>query len=83
MYAVESPWPVPDQVAALPASTLVHYAEVRIVLETAPWSGAPYHAQLPDGPMRTLPFGSHGLLVYLILEHQRRVAIVRVHWGGS
>lgn len=60
MYrVVDDDW-VAEQVAALPAEALSGYAEVRTLLEVAPWSGSPYRKEKPDGPMRTLTFGSSG-----------------------
>ena len=54
------------------------------VLETAPWGGEAYDRQRPDGNMRTYLFGRHnqGMAIYLILDDQRRVVILRVVWAG-
>ncbi|MFL6148055.1 MAG: hypothetical protein ACJ72I_11275 [Pseudonocardiaceae bacterium] len=71
-----------EQVAALPAEALPAYAEAQTLLEVAPWSGSPYRKEKPDGPMRTLPFGSSGGVVYLILEQQREVHLLLVQWIG-
>ncbi len=43
MYTVETDGQAKHQVDALPAEALTAYAELRVVLETAPWSGRPYH----------------------------------------
>ncbi|MGQ0467438.1 MAG: hypothetical protein ACT4QG_19245 [Sporichthyaceae bacterium] len=80
MYAVELAGEAPRQVEALPAAALAFFAELRVVLETAPWSGAPYRNDNPDGPVRTAAFGEGGLIAYLILERQRRVEIFEVFW---
>jgi hypothetical protein len=52
------------------------------VLETAPWSGRPYHRDNPDGPLRVRPFATYGQVVYLVLEDQRRVDVLMVQWIG-
>jgi hypothetical protein len=84
MYSVESEQHAVEQVAALPADALAPYAELMTVLETAPWSGEAYDRQRPDANMRTFAFGRHdqGLVVYLILDDQRRVVVLRVLWAG-
>jgi hypothetical protein len=82
VYSVESEPLADEQVAALPAAALPLYAELIALLETAPWSGEAYNRQRPDANMRTHVFGKHeqGLAVYLILEDQRRVIVLRVLW---
>lgn len=82
MYVVDIDPDAFGQVEALPVSSLAAFAELRAVLEVAPWSGAAYNRMNPDGAMRTLTFGeeSYGLVVYLVLEDQRRVMILRVLW---
>jgi plasmid stabilization system protein ParE len=84
VYAVESEHHALEQVAALPAEALPYYAELMTVLETAPWGGEPYDRQRPDGNMRTYVFGKHdqGMVIYLVLEDQRRVVVLRVLWAG-
>jgi hypothetical protein len=84
MYSVESEQYALEQVAALPAKALPFYAELMTVLETAPWSGEAYDRQRPDTNMRTCAFGQHdqGLVIYLILDDQRRVVVLRVLWAG-
>ncbi len=80
MYTVETDEPAQQQVNALPAAALPAYAELRVVLETAPWSGRPYHRDNPAGALRTHTFGTHGQVVYLILDEQRRVDVLMVQW---
>ncbi len=84
MYSVESGHRALEQVAALPAEALPYYAELMTVLETAPWGGEAYDRQRPDGNMRTYISGQHdqGMVIYLILEDQRRVIVLRVLWAG-
>jgi hypothetical protein len=84
VYSVESEEQALEQVAALPAEELPYYAELMMVLETAPWSGEAYDRQRPDANMRTHVFGKHdqGLVIYLILDDQRRVVVLRVLWAG-
>jgi len=54
------------------------------LLQLAPWSGESYNKQRPDANMRTHSFGEHGegLVIYLILEDQRRVVVLRALWAG-
>jgi hypothetical protein len=82
MYLVIDDDQVQEQVAALPAEVLPDYAEIRTLLEVAPWSGAPYRRDTPNGPMRTTALGSSGTVVYLILEQLREVHILIVQWIG-
>ncbi len=82
MFRVETDEQAERQIAALPAAALAGYAELRTVLEVAPWNGDPLHEQNPDGPVRTLTFGPEhqGLVTYLILDEQRRVDVLDVLW---
>lgn len=84
MYLLETLDEVEPQVEALPAKALAYYAELRTVLETAPWNGKSQKKENPDAPVRALTFGEHseGFVTYLILENQRRVVILNVIWPG-
>lgn len=82
MYRVIDDDQVHEQVAALPAEALPAYAEARTLLEVAPWSGRPYRKENPDGPIRTLVFGSSGAVTYLILEREREIHVLLVQWIG-
>jgi hypothetical protein len=79
VYSVETEVAALDEVAALPSEALPLYAELMSLLEAAPWSGDPYNLG-PDANMRTHTFGggAHGLAIYLVLEADRRVVILRV-----
>jgi hypothetical protein len=72
-----------EQIQAVPAVALPALAEVMAMLELAPWAGDPLHAANPDGAMRAVSFGpaGAGIIVYLILEDQRRVDVARVLWA--
>jgi hypothetical protein len=53
------------------------------LLELAPWNSQPYSDAKPDGVMRTLRFGPPtrtAEVIFLVLESERRVEIVRVYW---
>jgi hypothetical protein len=54
------------------------------MLELAPWNGAPLNELKPDSPMRVAVFGpgAEGMVIYLILEDQRRVDVLEVLWAG-
>jgi hypothetical protein len=84
VYSIESEQLAGEQVGALPVEALPYYAELMALLETAPWSGESYNRQRPDANMRTHTFGQHdqGLAIYLILDDQRRVIVLRVLWSG-
>lgn len=84
MYSVETDSAALEQIAALPSHALPAYAELMTLLEIAPWSGDSYNRQRPNANMRTHTFADHqqGLAIYLILEQQRRVVVLRVLWIG-
>jgi hypothetical protein len=84
MYSVETETAAVAEVAALPAEASPAYAELMTLLEVAPWSGDPYNVQRPDTNMRTHTFAGdgRGLVIYLVLEADRRVAVLRVLWFG-
>lgn len=80
MYYVDTDPEAQDQVDALPRAALSAYAEARTFLEVSPWEGRSYNRRTPDVQMRTITFGTAGLITYLILEDQQRVDILRVLW---
>jgi hypothetical protein len=84
VYSVEWERHALDQLSALPSEAFPFYAELVTVLQVAPWSGDAYDRQRPDANMRTHAFGEHGegLVIYLILDDQRRVVVLRVLWAG-
>jgi len=83
VYSLETDHEALEQIAALPSEALSPYAELMAVLEVAPWSGDAYNRQRPEANMRTHSFGdSAGLVIYLVLEDQRRVVVLRVIWAG-
>jgi hypothetical protein len=82
LYTVLTDEQAQPQVEALPGNALAAYAEVRVLLETAPWSGRPYRLEKPDGPVRIQPFATYGQVVYLIIEDMRRVDVLMVQWVG-
>jgi hypothetical protein len=84
VYQVTTDGQSQPQIEALPADALSPFAEARVALEIAPWSGEPLIATRPDSALRTLTFGPSGLgmITFLILEDQRRVDILDVIWVG-
>lgn len=84
MYTVTTDAESQQQVEALPDEALAWFAALRAALEVAPWNGRPYLATAPDSAMRTWSFGAggQGFAVYLVLEEQRRVDLLRVVWAG-
>lgn len=81
MYRVTVDEQVQDQLDALPRAALEAWRELRATLELAPGNGRPLFPDVPDG-LRTFVFGDHGegLAYYLIVEHDRQVAVVDVQW---
>jgi hypothetical protein len=73
-----------DQVAVLPASALPRYSQALSVLELVPANGRPYNDDIPAGPMRELVFGAagEGTITYLLLDREREVHVLVVHWIG-
>ena len=71
-----------NKIAKLPDEALAFYAEILSTLELVPWNGESYNRAKPDSSMRQWTFGQHGegLVVYLILEDQQRVDVLRVLW---
>jgi hypothetical protein len=84
VYSVDIDSEVGEQVSALPAAALPSFAELLVLLEVVPWSGNAYNRKHPDANMRSQTFGTdhEGLVIYLVIEDQRRVSVVRVIWGG-
>ncbi len=82
MYRIVTYGEAREQIAALPVVALDGYAEVLGVLELAPWRGPPQYDANPDGAVRYRLFGpiGAGQVIYLILEDQREVHILRVQW---
>lgn len=76
---------VAEQIAGLPVEALAAFAELRVTLEVAPWSGAPIRAGNPGGAVRFLGFSAgagDGFVYYLVLDEQRRVDLLRLLWFG-
>ncbi|MFI7675460.1 type II toxin-antitoxin system RelE/ParE family toxin [Actinophytocola sp. NPDC049390] len=73
-----------DQIRVLPAVLLKAFTEVVTMLELTPWNGPPYVRTKPTGNIRQLTFGDVGsaIVVYMILEEQRRVDVLKVIWVG-
>lgn len=84
MYTVTLDDESEPQVGALPPVALAPFAELRAALEVAPWNGDPFDRLKPDGAIRTWTFGpnSEGMAVYLVLESQQRVDLLKVLWAG-
>lgn len=61
---------------------MLGYAEALGVMELDPWAGHPWREDNPEGNIRTLPFGSGGMVAYLILERERDVHVLEVQWVG-
>ena len=81
-YEIDVDLQAQDDIAALPARALLTLAEAMTVLELAPWTGRPINPDNPDGAVRTLAFGSAGMLTYLVLDDEKRVDVLIVVWAS-
>jgi len=72
-----------EQVATLPRPGLVAYLAAHVEIAIDPWSGRPAGDD-DEGRMRTITFGpeGQGLAVFLVLERDERVYVVKVVWAG-
>ncbi|HJP77087.1 MAG TPA: hypothetical protein VJ914_22655 [Pseudonocardiaceae bacterium] len=82
MYRITTDDQSSAQIDALPSEALDSFAEIVGVLQLVPWRGKPYAETKPDGSMRHLFFGHGSMVVYLILDDQLRVDILKVIWVG-
>ncbi len=71
-----------EQIMALPPAVLTALAEALAVLELVPWDGLPLNQENPEGAVRQLPFGTAGMVTYLVLDDHRRVDILIVTWAA-
>jgi hypothetical protein len=82
MYQIDLDPEAREQLDAVPAQALAALAETLAMLELTPWIGSPQHSANPDGAVRWVLFGKAGMVIYLILEDQRRVDVLKVLWMG-
>ncbi|GAA3604461.1 hypothetical protein GCM10022223_20120 [Kineosporia mesophila] len=82
MYAVELLPEMREQLEDLSVSAVASFTEVLVMLEVGPWSGDSLNRERPENNMRSVAFGPErqGLVVYLILEDQRRVIPLSLTW---
>lgn len=66
-----------EQLAALPSTALVAFAEVMVTLEVVPGMAIRTTVNGRRGTIRITAFGENfeGLIVYLIVEHAREVEV--------
>ncbi|MBV9010963.1 MAG: hypothetical protein JO309_06060 [Pseudonocardiales bacterium] len=81
-YEIDVDLQAQDDIAALPARALLTLAEAMTILELTPWNGRPINSANPDGAVRTLAFGSAGMLTYLVLDDEKRVDVLIVVWAS-
>jgi hypothetical protein len=81
VYRVTVDEQVQDQLDAMSLAGLAAWRELRTTLELTPGNGRPLFPDVPDG-LHTFVFGEHGegLAYYLIIDHDRHVAVVEVQW---
>jgi hypothetical protein len=84
VYTLRSSDQVDDQISHLPRDALPAFAEMRAVLEVAPWSGESLTDANPNAPVRSWTFGpdGRGVIYYLIQERDRLVDLLDVLWAG-
>jgi len=83
VYKVESDDEAAYQIAALPEAALPAYASLIDLVALHPWSGEPLRGTDPASSMRSHTFSEGaGLAIYLILEDQQRVVVLRVLWAA-
>jgi hypothetical protein len=84
LYQIRTDRQARDQIAALPDEALLPYAQVLGVLELVPWRGHPHNEDNPKGAVRQLLFGpvNQGIVIYLVLDDQRYVDVLKVIWVG-
>ncbi len=81
-YEIDIDLQAQDDIGALPATALPALAEAMTVLELTPWDGRPIYPHNPAGAVRTLAFGSAGMLTYLVLDDKQRVDVLIVAWAS-
>jgi hypothetical protein len=81
-YALDIDPLAEQQIDALPQDALTSFAEALAVLELVPWNGLSINEANPGAAVRQLPFGSFGMITYLILDDQQRVDLLIVTWVG-
>jgi hypothetical protein len=81
VYRVTLSEPAQEQAAALPSAGREALDEVLRAIGLAPWEGEPYSRRNPEGAVRTWQFADGaGLVVYLIVDHQRWVDVLMILW---
>ncbi|WP_156869725.1 hypothetical protein [Sporichthya polymorpha] len=84
MHRVDVGNDVQEQIDALPVEALNAFAELRVVLQTAPWSGRPSNPDNPNGAVRLYVFAGAGLARYLVSEHHGLGELIDGgRWGGD
>lgn len=71
-----------DQIAELPAHLLASYAAAIAEMKTQPWAAPSHNSNNPGGAVRQWLFGplGSGQVLYLVLERDREVHVLRVVW---
>lgn len=82
IYEIDIDLLAQNDIAALPATALLALAEAITVMELVPWNGHPINPDNPAGAVRTLAFGSAGMLTYLVLDDEHRVDVLIVAWAS-
>ncbi|TQS22064.1 hypothetical protein [Microbispora sp. KK1-11] len=79
MYAGDLDSVVRQQADALPTEAINPFRELRALLET-PLEWSALNLDSPKANLLTQALGGRGLAVYLVLDEQRGVYIVRIDW---
>ncbi|WP_116245095.1 hypothetical protein [Nocardiopsis sp. FIRDI 009] len=82
MYRIDIEDIAKQQIRALPEHLPPELASLFALLELQPWSGDPYNKEKPEGNIRCHTVGEDGecTVIYLILDDQELVVILRLFW---
>ena len=85
MYRIDTEEIAQIQIQALPEHLLPELASLFALLELQPWTGNPYNKERPNANMRVHTTGEGGEcdVIYLVLDEQRLVLVLRLSWIGS
>ncbi len=80
MYQVVYSRLVKAQTRSLPAQARADLRSVAELIAASPWQGQHWRGSPPE--YRSLPFGTSGLVVYLIREQAATVVVLELVWVG-
>lgn len=82
-YTIEVDAEAQATIDVLPPALLDALGDVFSVLALVPWSAPSLDPDAnPDGAVRSIPLGRSAMLIYLVLEREQRVDVLRIAWAG-